>query len=149
MKYLLLLLLSLPSLATVELVNGSVSDYHFKRLTKVAYVLNHAFSNPSFKREIKEIDPALVNHVEGYTRMVVRGDTFLTNQIAFYDGDLIISSDMIGQMSAFQASTICHELAHSWGYEHDSKVIDYYDSVPVLFGDACRYYYMKNVRDWR
>jgi hypothetical protein len=147
MKLILLLLLSFPAFAQVELINVNLTTKEFYKVERAVNSINKAFRNYEFVKKIYKIDSKLPHLTRQPVTLNIRREVIGSDKIAQFDGDITIAVDMIDQMTAFHASTICHEIAHYWGYEHNTY--DYYDSVPVAFGDACRVYFMNTERDWR
>jgi hypothetical protein len=111
-------------------------------LDKVSERLNNFFEDETFLKEVKLINSSIPSLARDTSVITLNTSILDENTIAEIELNLLtLNTRHIYQAEAFHAQTLCHELAHYWGFKHNNS--NYYESVPVLFGDACRFWYSK------
>jgi hypothetical protein len=104
--------------------------------------LEELFSDEDFIAKANAISPTLKDHFSEGFNVEITTDILADHLIAEYSAGVItIDTRFILQANPFHASTLCHEIAHHYGYTHTDE--DYYSSIPYLFGELCRIEYTK------
>ena len=104
--------------------------------------LEDLFKDKDFIAKANQISPTLREHFDQGFDVEITTDLLDDNIAEYSAGVITIDTRFILQANPFHASTLCHEIAHHYGYDHMDDE-DYYSSIPYLFGELCRIEYTK------